>query len=75
MISLKKPQTFYISSLFTLIILAVVCIAISAVDIIIQALTQKTTAGYFDHRNLIVVGGSYVLLVKATPMYYKVGFI
>lgn len=61
--SVKLPQYLYTASLFLLIFLTAVCVAISAADVIIQALTDKTKDGKFDYRNLVVVGGSYVLLV------------
>jgi hypothetical protein len=62
--AVKLPHYLYTSSLFLLIFLTAVCIAISAADVIIQALTDKTSTGEFDYRNLIVVSGSYVLLVN-----------
>lgn len=61
--SVKLTQYLYTASLFFLIFLTAVCVAISAADVVIQALTDKTNTGQFDFRNLIVVGGSYLLLV------------
>lgn len=61
--SVKLTQYLYTASLFFLIFLTAVCVAISAADVVIQALTDKTNTGQFDYRNLIVVGGSYLLLV------------
>lgn len=64
--SVKLSNYLYIGSLFFLILLTALCVAISAADVIIQALTDKTNQGTFDYRNLIVVGGSYVVLVFIT---------
>lgn len=61
--SVKLTQYLYTASLFFLIFLTAVCVAISAADVVIQALTDKTNTGQFDFRNLIVVAGSYLLLV------------
>ncbi|KAI9312195.1 hypothetical protein BX666DRAFT_862458 [Dichotomocladium elegans] len=52
----------YTASLFFLILLTGLCIAISAADIIIQALADRTESGTFDYNNLIVVAASYMLL-------------
>ncbi|CEG70366.1 hypothetical protein RMATCC62417_06278 [Rhizopus microsporus] len=60
--SAKWPHYLYTASLFLLISLSALCIAISAADVIIQALTDRTSTGKLDFRNLAVVGGSYVLL-------------
>ncbi|EIE84806.1 hypothetical protein RO3G_09516 [Rhizopus delemar RA 99-880] len=60
--STRLPHYLYTASLFLLILLTAVCIAISAADVSIQALADKTTTGKFDFRNLVVVGGSYALL-------------
>lgn len=62
--SVKFTQYLYTASLFFLIFLTAVCVAISAADVVIQALTDRTNTGQFDYRNLIVVGGSYLLLVS-----------
>lgn len=62
--STRSSQCLYIASLFFLIFLTAVCIAISAADVCIQALADKTTTGKFDFRNLVVVGGTYVVLVR-----------
>ena len=70
--SVKLPQYLYTASLFFLIFITAVCIAISAADVIIQALTDKTNTGTFDYRNLVVVGGSYVLLVKLITKYKSI---
>ncbi|KAI8887853.1 hypothetical protein K501DRAFT_241609 [Backusella circina FSU 941] len=67
--AVKLPHYLYTSSLFFLIFLSAVCIAISAADVIIQALTDKTSTGEFDFRNMIVVGGSYVLLTLASLLF------
>lgn len=61
--SVRLPHYLYTASLFALIFLTAVCIAISAADVIIQALSDKTNTGKFDFRNLIVVSCSYVILV------------
>lgn len=61
--SVRLPHYLYTASLFALIFLTAVCIAISAADVIIQALSDKTSTGKFDFRNLIVVSCSYVILV------------
>lgn len=62
--SVKLPHYLYTGSLFFLIFLTAICVAISAADVIIQALTDKTNTGTFDFRNLVVVAGSYVILVS-----------
>lgn len=69
--SAKWPHYLYTASLFLLISLSALCIAISAADVIIQALTDRTSTGKLDFRNLAVVGGSYVLLVKYTNELIK----
>lgn len=63
--SVRLPHYLYTASLFFLILLTAICIGISAADVIIQALTDKTSTGKFDFRNLVVVSGSYVLLVMS----------
>lgn len=63
--SIRVAHYLYTASLFLLIFLTAVCVAISAADVIIQALTDKTNTGKFDFRNLVVVGGSYVILVRS----------
>ncbi|KAI8148922.1 hypothetical protein BJV82DRAFT_590080 [Fennellomyces sp. T-0311] len=55
----------YTSSLFFLIVLTAACIAISAADVIVQALFDQTESGRFDLRNLFVVAASYVVLAIA----------
>ncbi|KAG1314081.1 hypothetical protein G6F61_001307 [Rhizopus arrhizus] len=67
--STRLPHYLYTASLFLLILLTAVCIAISAADVSIQALADKTTTGKFDFRNLVVVGGSYVLLALASLIF------
>ncbi|EPB84704.1 hypothetical protein HMPREF1544_08503 [Mucor circinelloides 1006PhL] len=67
--SVKLTQYLYTASLFFLIFLTAVCVAISAADVVIQALTDKTNTGQFDYRNLIVVGGSYLLLALASLLF------
>ncbi|KAG2231770.1 hypothetical protein INT48_004049 [Thamnidium elegans] len=67
--SVKLPHYLYTGSLFFLIFLTALCVAISAADVIIQALTDKTNTGTFDYRNLIVVGGSYVILALAALLF------
>ncbi|KAI9365919.1 hypothetical protein BD770DRAFT_439135 [Pilaira anomala] len=67
--SVKLSNSLYIGSLFFLILLTALCVAISAADVIIQALTDKTNQGTFDYRNLIVVGGSYVVLALAALLF------
>ncbi|KAI8388477.1 uncharacterized protein BYT42DRAFT_543771 [Radiomyces spectabilis] len=62
----RKAHYLYTASLFFLIFLTTVCIAISAADVIIQALTDRTDSGLFDYRNLVVVGGSYLVLAIAS---------
>jgi hypothetical protein len=59
----RESTALYTASLFILIALTAVCLAISAADVIIQALADKNQSGQNDYRNLFVVGGSYVLLV------------
>ncbi|KAH8550371.1 hypothetical protein BGW37DRAFT_499062 [Umbelopsis sp. PMI_123] len=58
----RESTALYTASLFILIALTAVCLAISAADVIIQALADKNQSGQNDYRNLFVVGGSYVLL-------------
>ncbi|ORY96358.1 hypothetical protein BCR43DRAFT_491565 [Syncephalastrum racemosum] len=58
----RLAHSLYTGSLFFLILLTAVCIAISAADVIIQALADRTESGTLDFRNLIVVAASYVLL-------------
>ncbi|KAG2195942.1 hypothetical protein INT46_005968 [Mucor plumbeus] len=67
--SVKLTQYLYTASLFFLIFLTAVCVAISAADVVIQALTDKTNTGQFDFRNLIVVAGSYLLLALASLLF------
>ncbi|KAI7908142.1 uncharacterized protein BX663DRAFT_547759 [Cokeromyces recurvatus] len=67
--SVKASKYLYTASLFFFIFLAAVCVAISAVDVIIQALSNKTSTGSFDFRNLAVIGGSYVLLALASFLF------
>ncbi|ORE14332.1 hypothetical protein BCV71DRAFT_187507 [Rhizopus microsporus] len=69
--SAKWPHYLYTASLFLLISLSALCIAISAADVIIQALTDRTSTGKLDFRNLAVVGGSYVLLEQNLPKVKK----
>ncbi|RCI05507.1 hypothetical protein CU098_004031 [Rhizopus stolonifer] len=65
----RLSHYLYASSLFILIILTAVCVAISAADVSIQALADKTTTGSFDFRNLVVVTGSYVFLALASLLF------
>ncbi|KAI7894844.1 uncharacterized protein EV154DRAFT_559923 [Mucor mucedo] len=67
--SVRVSHYLYTASLFLLIFLTAVCVAISAADVIIQALTDKTNTGKFDFRNLVVVGGSYVILALAALLF------
>lgn len=69
--SIKITKYLYTGSLFFLIILTAACVALSAADVIIQSLTDKTSNGKFDFRNLIVVSGSYVLLVSKEAVIYR----
>lgn len=59
----QESNVLYTASLFFLIALTALCLAVSAADVIIQALADKNQSGEHDYRNLFVVGGSYVLLV------------
>ena len=61
--STRRGHCLYTSSLFFLIFLTAVCIALSAADVIVQALFDRTESGRFDLRNLLVVAASYVVLV------------
>lgn len=70
---MKRSRTghyLYTASLFFLIFLAAVCIAISAADVIIQALADHTESNTTDYRNLFVVAASYVLLVMTDSDFY-----
>ncbi|KAG2183846.1 hypothetical protein INT44_008857 [Umbelopsis vinacea] len=58
----RESNALYTASLFILIALTALCLAVSAADVIIQALADKNQYGQHDYRNLFVVGGSYVLL-------------
>ncbi|KAI7872454.1 hypothetical protein BDF14DRAFT_1697521, partial [Spinellus fusiger] len=58
----RTSRHLYTASLLCLVLLIVVCLAISAADVIIQALEDRTATGYLDYRNLFVVTSSYVLL-------------
>ncbi|KAI9275603.1 hypothetical protein BDA99DRAFT_495937 [Phascolomyces articulosus] len=64
--STRRGHCLYTSSLFFLIFLTAVCIAISAADVIVQALFDRTESGRFDLRNLFVVAASYVVLAIAS---------
>ncbi|ORZ25363.1 hypothetical protein BCR42DRAFT_400002 [Absidia repens] len=64
--SSRTTHYLYTASLFFLIFLTAVCVAISAVDVIIQALSDRTASGIFDYRGMAVVGASYVALAIAT---------
>lgn len=66
--SSRTTHYLYTASLFFLIFLTAVCVAISAVDVIIQALSDRTASGTFDYRGLAVVGASYVALVSKKNM-------
>lgn len=67
--SVRLSHYLYTASLFFLIFLTAVCVALSAADVIIQALTDNSNSGQLDYRNLIVVGGSYVLLVRIKNIF------
>ncbi|KAL0095505.1 hypothetical protein F4703DRAFT_1824941 [Phycomyces blakesleeanus] len=69
MISSKTSRHLYTASLFFLIFLTALCLAISAADVIIQALTDRTESDKFDYRNLVVVGGGYVLLTVLSLLF------
>ncbi|KAI7849469.1 hypothetical protein BDC45DRAFT_540037 [Circinella umbellata] len=64
--STRRGHRLYTSSLFFLIFLTAVCIALSAADVIVQALFDRTESGHFDLRNLLVVAASYVVLAIAS---------
>ncbi|KAG2227312.1 hypothetical protein INT45_004267 [Circinella minor] len=64
--STRRGHRLYTSSLFLLIFLTAVCIALSAADVIVQALFDRTESGHFDLRNLLVVAASYVVLAIAS---------
>ncbi|OBZ90440.1 Defect at low temperature protein 1 [Choanephora cucurbitarum] len=66
MFSMRWPHYLYTASLFLLIFLTAVCIAISASDVIIQSLTNRAYSGSFDYRSVLVVGSSYVFLALAS---------
>lgn len=63
----QESNILYTASLFILIALTALCLAISAADVIIQALADKNQYGQRDYRNLFVVGGSYALMVSVYP--------
>ncbi|KAI9013860.1 hypothetical protein CLU79DRAFT_768289 [Phycomyces nitens] len=69
MITPKTSRNLYTASLFFLIFLTAICLAISAADVIIQALTDRTESEKFDYRNLVVVGGAYVLLTVLSLLF------
>ncbi|KAM3588455.1 hypothetical protein VKS41_000900 [Umbelopsis sp. WA50703] len=58
----QESNVLYTVSLFVLIALTALCLAVSAADVIIQALADKNQYGQRDYRNLFVVGGSYALM-------------
>jgi isoprenylcysteine carboxyl methyltransferase (ICMT) family protein YpbQ len=60
----QESNVLYTVSLFVLIALTALCLAVSAADVIIQALADKNQYGQRDYRNLFVVGGSYALMVS-----------
>lgn len=62
--SIRLSHCIYRGSLFFLILLTAAAVALSAADVIIQALANQTGSGAHDYRNLIVVVVSYVVLVK-----------
>ncbi|KAI8337478.1 hypothetical protein BC941DRAFT_513332 [Chlamydoabsidia padenii] len=64
--SSRTTHYLYTASLFFLIFLTAVCVAISAVDVLIQALSDRTASGTFDYRGLAIVGASYFALASAT---------
>lgn len=61
--SIRLSHCVYRGSLFFLILLTAAAVALSAADVIIQALADQTGTGVHDYRNLIVVVVSYVVLV------------
>ncbi|KAI8967232.1 hypothetical protein BDF20DRAFT_917708 [Mycotypha africana] len=67
--SVKVSHYLYTASLFFLIFLTAVCIALSGADVIIQALTDRSSSGHFVPRNLLVVSSSYVLLALASLLF------
>ncbi|KAI8051047.1 uncharacterized protein B0P05DRAFT_480216 [Gilbertella persicaria] len=67
--STKWPHYLYTASLFFLIFLTALCIAISASDVVIQTLTNKEYSGNFDYRNLLVVSSSYIFLALASILF------
>ena len=68
--STRLTHYLYTASLFLLILLTAIAIAISAADVIIQALADRTESDELDYRNLVVVAASYVVLVSVTPLFF-----
>lgn len=69
--STRLTHYLYTASLFLLILLTAIAIAISAADVIIQALADRTESDQLDYRNLVVVAASYVVLVRISVTLYK----
>lgn len=67
--STRLTHYLYTASLFLLILLTAIAIAISAADVIIQALADRTESDELDYRNLVVVAASYVVLVGVTLFF------
>lgn len=67
--STRLTHYLYTASLFLLILLTAIAIAISAADVIIQALADRTESDELDYRNLVVVAASYVVLVRVSPFF------
>ncbi|OZJ06382.1 hypothetical protein BZG36_00719 [Bifiguratus adelaidae] len=61
--------TLYNFSLFFLVFLTAFCLIVSAYDIIVQALGYQPHKSGEDIRNLLVVGGSYVLLGLLSALF------
>lgn len=62
----RTAHHLYTASLFILIFLTGVCVAISAVDVIIQAFFDRTEIGHFNYSSVIVVAAGYIVLVNKT---------
>ncbi|KAI9308968.1 hypothetical protein BJ944DRAFT_259327 [Cunninghamella echinulata] len=58
----RATHHLYTASLFFLIFLTGVCVAISAVDVIIQAFSDRTEIGRFNYTSVIVVAACYFVL-------------
>ncbi|CAO3643640.1 unnamed protein product [Cunninghamella blakesleeana] len=62
----RTAHHLYTASLFILIFLTGVCVAISAVDVIIQAFSDWTEIGHFNYSSVIVVAAGYIVLAVAS---------